>query len=88
MNAYRSSHHPKILCFVTSMPIFRVSDKYLVKIADFGLSKDIYAKDYYRRDESSGVALPVKWMALESLSTGIFSSQSDVVCIHKLTHQH
>ena len=60
--------------------VFRVSDKYIVRIADFGLSRDVYTKDYYRRDEANGIALPIKWLALESLRSGIFSSQSDVVC--------
>ncbi|XP_067947924.1 uncharacterized protein [Watersipora subatra] len=55
-----------------------VSDKYIVRIADFGLSRDVYAKDYYRREEDSSVALPVKWLAIESLQTGVFTSQSDV----------
>jgi len=61
---------------------FRVSDKYIVKIADFGLSKDIYSNDYYRRDEQSNTALPVKWLAIESLREGKFSTESDVVSYH------
>jgi len=51
----------------------------MVKIADFGLSHDIYEDDYYRTDESSSKPLPVKWMALESLNTGRFTTESDVV---------
>ena len=53
-------------------------------MADFGLSEDIYARNYFKqgRDTDDGenpVKLPVKWMALESLNDGIFSEKSDVV---------
>lgn len=52
----------------------------MIKIADFGLSEDMYAKNYYRQDETDKSAkLPVKWMAPESLSDGLFSEKSDVV---------
>ena len=47
----------------------------VVKICDFGLAKDIYRRDEYRK-KSDG-PLPVKWMAVESLRDRIFSSQSD-----------
>ncbi|XP_014362622.2 proto-oncogene tyrosine-protein kinase ROS isoform X1 [Papilio machaon] len=48
----------------------------LVKIGDFGLARDIYKNDYYRK-EGEGL-LPVRWMAVECLVDGIFSCQSDV----------
>ena len=50
----------------------------LVKIADFGLARDIYEKDYYRTGDQPR-PLPVKWMAIESLDTQIFTTKSDVV---------
>ena len=60
-----------------------MSSDFVVKIADFGLSKDVYHKDYYRRDEKSSTPLPIKWMALESLrNNGEFSSKSDVVRLY------
>ncbi|XP_062571414.1 macrophage-stimulating protein receptor-like [Saccostrea cucullata] len=46
-------------------------------VADFGLSRDIYEKDYYSSSNKK-TRLPVKWMAPESLEKGIYSSQSDV----------
>nr|XP_039251871.1 insulin receptor-like [Styela clava] len=47
-----------------------------VKIGDFGLTRDIYETDYYRK-ESRGF-LPIRWMAPESLKDGVFDSRSDV----------
>ncbi|XP_067635363.1 protein sevenless isoform X2 [Eurosta solidaginis] len=50
--------------------------KRMVKIGDFGLARDIYKSDYYRK-EGEGL-LPVRWMSPESLIDGVFTTQSDV----------
>ena len=55
-----------------------VSDQYMIKVADFGLSRDVYSNDYYRVQDRSK-PLPVKWMAIESLIGGRYSAESDVV---------
>uniref|UniRef100_A0AAY4CT02 receptor protein-tyrosine kinase n=1 Tax=Denticeps clupeoides TaxID=299321 RepID=A0AAY4CT02_9TELE len=55
-----------------------LDESYTVKVADFGLARDIYEKEYYSVHNKSGVKLPVKWMALESLQTHKFTSKSDV----------
>ncbi|XP_075453845.1 proto-oncogene tyrosine-protein kinase ROS isoform X2 [Ascaphus truei] len=47
-----------------------------VKIGDFGLARDVYKYDYYRK-RGEGL-LPVRWMAPESLIDGIFTSRADV----------
>jgi serine/threonine protein kinase len=47
-----------------------------VKISDFGLSRDIYEKDYYRSDNK--MPLPFKWMAPESIENGLYTSKTDV----------
>ena len=69
----------------------RIDDNGIIKVADFGLSEDVYAKNYFRQlkgdnndPSSSSVKLPVKWMALESLHDGLFSERSDVVSCHVL----
>ena len=49
-----------------------------VKVADFGLSRDIDSKDYYCSADKQA-KLPVKWMALESLTKSVYTSKSDVV---------
>ncbi|XP_063602590.1 vascular endothelial growth factor receptor 1-like isoform X2 [Penaeus indicus] len=48
----------------------------IVKISDFGLAKDIYKDDNYRKKSNGPV--PVKWLALECLRDGVFSTQSDI----------
>ena len=47
-----------------------------LKIADFGLARDVNARDYYRKTTDG--KLPVKWMAPESLFERVYTSQSDV----------
>ncbi|KAL1449671.1 hypothetical protein WDU94_002156 [Cyamophila willieti] len=53
-----------------------VSENYIMKIADFGLARDVQGKDYYRI--ASNGFLPMKWMAPESLSHHVFKYESDV----------
>nr|WOX59908.1 receptor tyrosine kinase PVR1A1 [Carcinus maenas] len=48
----------------------------VVKISDFGLAKDIYKNNNYKKSSSGPV--PVKWLAVECLRDGVFSTQSDV----------
>lgn len=48
-----------------------------VLVADFGLSRDMYETSYYST-RNKGTELPVKWMAIESLSNGIFNEKTDV----------
>lgn len=58
----------------------RIDFNFLIKITDFGLTEDVYTRNYFRQGSSSDmVRLPVKWMAPESLSDGYFSEKSDVV---------
>ena len=58
----------------------RIDSGGVIKVADFGLSEDIYSRNYFRqRKEDAEVRLPIRWMALESLQDGIFSEKTDVV---------
>ena len=42
-----------------------VGELYNIKISDFGMSRSIYANDYYRIDGRA--MLPIRWMAWESV---------------------
>ena len=48
------------------------------------MSRDVYEKDYYK-SENTTKPLPMKWMAIESLKEGKYSTKSDVVCIFFLS---
>ena len=54
-----------------------VNSQFVCKIADFGLSRDVYGSDYYKVGGKS-VCLPVRWMPPESLLYGRFTIKSDV----------
>ena len=53
-----------------------IGEGYTMKIADFGLARDIYKNDEYVKTTSG--LLPVKWMALESLFDKTYTEKSDV----------
>ncbi|XP_053698592.1 fibroblast growth factor receptor homolog 1-like [Sabethes cyaneus] len=53
-----------------------VSEGYVMKIADFGLARDIHSQEYYRKTTTG--KLPIRWMAPESLEEKFYDSQSDV----------
>ena len=56
-----------------------------IKVADFGLAKDVYTTNYYRQ-KSTG-RIPAKWMAPEALHDRISNEKTDVVSllVHSLT---
>ena len=66
----------------------RLDQNYVIKVADFGLSENTYAKSYFRQQQTAGVKLPIKWMAYESLTDGIFSEKTDVVSSVNLKFHH
>merc|ERR1719394_488356 len=53
-----------------------VSSDLVVKIADFGLARDVNKNDYYKKIGDGW--LPVRWMAPEALFQRRYSTQSDV----------
>ncbi|KAL3281176.1 hypothetical protein HHI36_004394 [Cryptolaemus montrouzieri] len=53
-----------------------VSQGPVVKIADFGMSRDVYTCDYYKIGGSR--LLPVRWMSPESVVYGRFTLESDI----------
>ena len=64
------------VCIINFISI-RVGEDLVVKVADFGLSRDIYSDEYYRLKHKASV--PIKWMPPESLYDGYFNQMTDVV---------
>ncbi|CAH1238952.1 MET [Branchiostoma lanceolatum] len=54
-----------------------LDDQSHLKVADFGLCRDVSEKGYYRIQHRD-VALPAKWMAPESYEEQIFDTKTDV----------
>ncbi|XP_018549395.1 tyrosine-protein kinase receptor TYRO3 isoform X1 [Lates calcarifer] len=53
-----------------------LGDDLRVSVADFGLSKKIYSSNYYR--QKLAIRVPIKWLAVESLSESVYTTKSDV----------
>uniref|UniRef100_A0A8C5R7F1 Fibroblast growth factor receptor n=1 Tax=Leptobrachium leishanense TaxID=445787 RepID=A0A8C5R7F1_9ANUR len=53
-----------------------VTESNVMKIADFGLARDVNNIDYYKKTTNG--RLPVKWMAPEALFDRVYTHQSDV----------
>uniref|UniRef100_A0A669B8J2 Fibroblast growth factor receptor n=1 Tax=Oreochromis niloticus TaxID=8128 RepID=A0A669B8J2_ORENI len=53
-----------------------VTESNIMKIADFGLARDVHNIDYYKKTTNG--RLPVKWMAPEALFDRVYTHQSDV----------
>ncbi|XP_069175475.1 vascular endothelial growth factor receptor 1 isoform X2 [Procambarus clarkii] len=53
-----------------------LADDNVVKISDFGLSREMYKKDVYMKKGDD--LMPIKWMSIEAIRDRIFSVQSDV----------
>uniref|UniRef100_A0A3P9INC1 receptor protein-tyrosine kinase n=1 Tax=Oryzias latipes TaxID=8090 RepID=A0A3P9INC1_ORYLA len=53
-----------------------VGEEMVVKIADFGLSRNIYSADYYKANEND--AIPIRWMPPESIFYNRYTIESDV----------
>ena len=62
--------------------ISRIDRDGVIKVADFGLTEDMYGANYFRRRKSetgSEEKVPIKWMAPESIENDIYTEASDVV---------
>ena len=54
----------------------------LIKVADFGLTEDMYGNHYFRRGKSetgSDEKVQIKWMAPESIENDVYTEATDVV---------
>ena len=73
-----------MITIILLLCICRIDTNFVIKVADFGLAQSIGVKEYFRQDEDSPVRLPLKWLALESITDYIFSEKTDVVSYNLL----
>jgi serine/threonine protein kinase len=50
----------------------------VIKVADFGLTEDMYGTNYFRREGGSEEKVPIRWMAPESIEKDIYTEATDV----------
>ena len=70
-----------------SLIICRIDGRGVIKVADFGLTEDMYGTNYFRRRKSvmgSEEKVPIRWMAIESIENDIYNESTDVVRIYCL----
>ncbi|XP_023246091.1 vascular endothelial growth factor receptor 1-like [Copidosoma floridanum] len=53
-----------------------LAENNIVKICDFGLAKTLYKDENYKKQCDGKI--PIRWMAIESIRDGVFSTMSDV----------
>ena len=61
---------------------YRIDSSGVIKVADFGLTEEMYSTNYFRRGKSmsgSEEKVPIRWMAPESIDNNVYSEASDVV---------
>ena len=67
---------------------YRIDINYVIKVSDFGLSEDVYARNYFHQGSMAAaggpVRLHIKWLAPESLTDNLFSKKSDVVKLNSM----
>ena len=54
----------------------------MIKVADFGLTEDMYGTNYFRLRKNvmgSEESVPIRWMAPESIENDIYNESTDVV---------
>ena len=57
---------------------FRIDGEGVIKVADFGLTEDMYNTNYFRRTRSEE-KVPIRWMAPESIEHSTYTEATDVV---------
>ena len=64
------------------MLYYRIDQEGVIKVADFGLTEDMYALNYLKRcsnETGKEDKVPIRWMAPESIENGIYNESTDVV---------
>ena len=61
---------------------YRIDQEGVIKVADFGLTEDMYARNYFKRcshETGREEKVPIRWMAPESIENGVYNESTDVV---------
>ena len=58
---------------------YRLDEKLVVKVVDFGLCRDVYVDSYYKMNNST--AMLMKWLVPEALYDQTYDEKTDVVSI-------
>ena len=51
----------------------------MIKVADFGLTENMYGTNYFRLNHECGEKVPIRWMAPESIEYNFYNEATDVV---------
>ena len=57
----------------------RLDEELTIKVADFGLARDVYIDNIYVIKENDPLPLPAKWLAPEEIFELTFTEKMDVV---------
>ena len=71
--------------------ICRIDGDGVIKVADFGLTEDMYGANYHRHVKDNGgneEKMPIRWMAPESIETDLYSESTDVVSYHNVGRRY
>ena len=58
---------------------YRIDSSGVIKVADFGLTEEMYSTNYLKSMSGSEEKVPIRWMAPESIDNNVYSEASDVV---------
>ena len=65
--------------------VCRIDVNGVIKIADFGLTEDMYITNYFRKEiceSENEEKVPIRWMAPESINGQIYNEKTDVVSLY------
>ena len=68
---------------------FRIDQRGVIKVSDFGLTEDMYGTNYFRRrpnQDGSEEKVPIRWMAPESIENNLYNESTDVVSKPFMVH--
>ena len=62
--------------------LYRINQEGVIKVADFGLTEDMYTVNYFKRcsnETGREEKVPMSWMPPESIENGVYNESTDMV---------